>query len=368
MEWLFPSSSLAASQEAQPGWERQMQNTIALSEASRKQPSITNFTDPEAYQAAINPAQVELLVTTKGQYRAGLAGIELHGLSLQRGHESLPRVANATVRADRSALFFLASAHQPPTHHSGRALAFGEIVASAAGSTHHLRTEGPCHWATFSMTRDDLATAGHALVGRDLIDRSVTRYIRPSLPEISCLLNLHQASIRLAESAPQILAQPETAQALKHALVHAMVMCLGKSTPVSTAWGALRHAAIIARFEEMLAANYNRPLHLAEICAAIGASERTLRVSCMEHLGMGPIRYLWLRRMHLARRALILADATTSTVTRVATENGFWELGRFAVDYRTLFGESPSVSLRRPAEEMRKSKNSPFAFADSEYA
>jgi AraC-like DNA-binding protein len=145
-------------------------------------------------------------------------------------------------------------------------------------------------------------------------------------------------------------------------------MCLSESETVQMGWGVLRHTTIVARFEDMLAANYDRPLHLAEICAAIGASERTLRISCMEHLGMGPIRYLWLRRMHLTHRALISAVPGTSTVTKIATDNGFWELGRFAVEYRALFGEAPSETLRRLPTEMRARQSNPFAFADSDYA
>jgi transcriptional regulator GlxA family with amidase domain len=43
--------------------------------------------------------------------------------------------------------------------------------------------------------------------------------------------------------------------------------------------------------------------------------------------------------MNLARRALTLADATTKTVTEIACDYGFGELGRFAVTYRKLFGE-----------------------------
>jgi AraC-like DNA-binding protein len=329
---------------------------------------MVTFTDPEAYQSAIKPAQVEILVATAGKYRAALTEIKLRRLSLQRGRERLPRVANATVSADSSSLYFLASAHQATTRHSGRVVASGEIVASASGSTHHLRTEGPCHWGTLSMTRDELSAAGNVLVGRDLIEPSVTQYFRPPLPIMSRLLNLHQAAERLSERAPSVIALPEPARALEQALLHAMIMCLNDGDPLQSSSGALRHSAIIARFEEVLAANYDRPLHLAEICAATGASERTLRISCMEHLGMGPIRYLWLRRMHMAHRALIRTAPSAATVTAIATANGFWELGRFSVAYRSLFGEGPSVTLRRPAREVRKSTNNPFAFADFENA
>lgn len=327
---------------------------------------VVTFTDPEVYQAAISPAKVDLHVTAAGNYRAALVEIELHRLHLQRGRESLPRIASATVRPDRISLYFLPDADQASTHHSGKVLAFGEIIASASGSTHHIRTEGPCRWATLSMTRDDLTATGNTLIGRNLIEPSVTQYFRPPHQIMSRLLKLHQTGEKLAGRAANVLAQHEATRALEQAFVHAMVMCLSASEPVQMNWGTRRHTAIIARFEEVLAANYDRPLHLAEICAAVGASERTLRFSCMEHLGMGPIRYLWLRRMHLAHRALILAGPPT-TVTEIATANGFFELGRFAVEYRALFGETPSASLRRPPEEMRTSKNSSFTFADAEY-
>jgi AraC-like DNA-binding protein len=52
--------------------------------------------------------------------------------------------------------------------------------------------------------------------------------------------------------------------------------------------------------------------------------------------------------MHLARRALTLAEPTASTVTSIANDHGFAELGRFAVECRKLFGESPSATLLRP--------------------
>jgi AraC-like DNA-binding protein len=83
---------------------------------------------------------------------------------------------------------------------------------------------------------------------------------------------------------------------------------------------------------------------------------------------MGPVRYLWLRRMHLARIVLMRADPATATVTGIATDYGFWELGRFSVDYRTLFGELPSATLRRSPVDARLAQNRPFDLPTTDFA
>jgi transcriptional regulator GlxA family with amidase domain len=60
-----------------------------------------------------------------------------------------------------------------------------------------------------------------------------------------------------------------------------------------------------------------------------------------------------LRRLKRARGALRNADPATASVAEIARSGGFTELGRFAVIYRTAFGESPSTTLRRaPGSEI----------------
>ena len=103
--------------------------------------------------------------------------------------------------------------------------------------------------------------------------------------------------------------------------------------------GNRRHDAIVKKFEEFLEKHPDRQLYLPEICSAIGSCERT--TACEEHFGMGPIRYLTLRRMHFVHQSLLRADAGKSSVTRILTDHGFWELGRSSVAYRKLFGETP---------------------------
>jgi transcriptional regulator GlxA family with amidase domain len=49
----------------------------------------------------------------------------------------------------------------------------------------------------------------------------------------------------------------------------------------------------------------------------------------------------------MARSALRRADPANASVAEIARSCQFHELGRFAVTYRTTFGETPSATLRR---------------------
>jgi transcriptional regulator GlxA family with amidase domain len=53
------------------------------------------------------------------------------------------------------------------------------------------------------------------------------------------------------------------------------------------------------------------------------------------------------RRLHAVRQALLSTPQHETSVSLVAVDHGFFELGRFAVDYRRLFDESPSATLAR---------------------
>ena len=312
------------------------------------------FTDPEEYQAAVHPAQVEILVTSKGDFKAELTRVQLPRLWLQWGRERLPRIVHSTVSSERPPLFFLDS-DQPAIHHSGINVSFGEIVAVGSGSTHHHRSWSPCHWATMSLMHEDLVEVEEAFIGRDMTF-TTTQCLRPAPRLMGQLLKLHGAVGQLAEASPHVLAHPEVARSLEQALVHAMIRCITDDIPAETVSRTQRQTAILARFEEYLAENQDSPLYLADICSAISVPERTLRRCCHEHLGMSPGRYLWLRRMHLTRRALILASPEMATVASIAMDHGFWELGRFSGEYQTLFGELPSTSLsRRPSSDRHTS-------------
>jgi len=122
---------------------------------------------------------------------------------------------------------------------------------------------------------------------------------------MSRLLSLHNAVDGLATTTPEILAHPEVAKAIEQELARALIACL--SGTVSTESRQPLRGIVMQRFEQMIEVHRDKPLYLTDVCAALGVSGRTLRWYCQELLGMGPQRYLWLRHMHLVRRALTLA-------------------------------------------------------------
>jgi AraC-like DNA-binding protein len=322
---------------------------------------VLSFDDPFQYQSSIRAADVELYPTTRGEFRAELTQVNLHQLWMQRFDEKLPQVYAGRVRPGRRVIGFLTT-DQPGLQHCGVEVSPRDIVVSNHDVMHH-RTRGDCRYGAMSLTNEDFDTACEAILGHECSGLSRKHLIRPDSALMFRLVRLHEVVGQIAKNTPEILALPEVARSLEQELVHVMIRCLDDGEALGMTAGGRRHDAIVARFEEFLEAHPDTPLYLTEICAGIAVSERTLRFACEEHLGMGPIRYLSLRRMHLVRRALLGADASTATVTRLATDHGFWELGRFSVAYRKLFGESPSETLRRPAYDTWVVLNRPSSLA-----
>ena len=123
---------------------------------------------------------------------------------------------------------------------------------------------------------------------------------------------------------------------------------MGQLSPIrksKSAWAARRQ--IIFAVMDFIEHGHGDYITVADLASAAGISERTLRSAFQEYLGMGPARYLKLRRLNQIHDTLQDSDPSVTTVTCVASRFGIWELGRLARDYQSLFGELPSETLRR---------------------
>jgi AraC-like DNA-binding protein len=170
-----------------------------------------------------------------------------------------------------------------------------------------------------------------------------------STPDPAAMHELRAAvgqTLEVARSDPARLGRPEVREALGDTIVTAAVRALHPA-PERRSVAAVSHVRAVRAAFDVLEARAGDPIYLAELCRAAKVSERTLRSAFQNLYGVSPIRYLALRRMELVRRALRDAEPRETRVSAIASRYGFTNLGRFAMEFRQLYGESPSQTLRR---------------------
>lgn len=304
------------------------------------------FIDPDDYQASLSHLRIELLVTAQAAFNARLTWATLHHLQLLRSEEAAPRIAYASL-APAIVFVGFATRPDPPMVWSGVVVRAGQLMFHSRGERFHQRTTGASGWGMVGLAPRYLEQYGGAVTGKPLSAPPDARILRPAARDAARLRRLHAQACRLAETRPKVLAHPEVARAIEQGLIHALVTCLGAGEAQNDKPARRRHAGVMARFEEVLADHPRRVLHIPELCTLIGVSDRTLRSCCAEFLGIGPNRYMLLRRLKAVRAALRTADPAAANLAEIAGACGFTDPGRFAVAYRMAFGEAPSATLRR---------------------
>ena len=106
-------------------------------------------------------------------------------------------------------------------------------------------------------------------------------------------------------------------------------------------------AAVLVRRAVEISEAHGGPVRIANLCSALRVSPGTLDNAFKTVTGVTPHAYFLRRRLNQARSVLLSEDPAQRKVTEIALSLGFSELGRFAVRYREMFGESPSETLRR---------------------
>jgi len=303
------------------------------------------FTDPEDYRIRLAGAEVGFVVTGRPSFDTQLSWIELSCLRLLAIREKAPRVAFVSLPSALLTISFSLACNDLLMW-NGLGLHRASLVLHAPGERFHQRATGAVRWGLITVSPHDLAHYSRVLLGADR-SQHAAGLLHPSARSAAELRRLHAQAAHLAHTKPALLTRPEVARALEQDLIHALVTALGSAAPDRRSCLRSRRSAIMARFEEALAAQNGAP-SLPALCAAIGVPERTLRLHCAELLGCSPIEYARLRRLNRARSTLLRADHRATSVAEVARAHGFAEPGRFAVAYRALFGEAPLATLLRP--------------------
>ena len=153
--------------------------------------------------------------------------------------------------------------------------------------------------------------------------------------------------LRSVQQTPELVGHPLMQAQLEQLIMSGLLIwqnnTLSNSLGQPTAMVLPRHLKLA---EDYMRAHLDAPITNEQLAALTGISLRTLYNSFRKFRGVSPMRHLRDLRMEKVREEL-LDTGTLGNVTSVATRWGFFELGRFAAEYKRRYGESPSDTLRR---------------------
>jgi AraC family ethanolamine operon transcriptional activator len=175
-----------------------------------------------------------------------------------------------------------------------------------------------------------------------------SRIGRPGKEQVARLRSFLSGILRNAQIEPTVLTAPAALAAMQAdvlAACRSVVRC--EPTIPTTGRPLVPRAHIIRTAKALIEGCEDEVLGIDDLARAADVSVRTLQTAFLDYFGIPPHRYLTLRRLHQVREALRRADLDETTVTRIAARFGFWQFGRFAGQYRRLFGELPSATLAR---------------------
>jgi AraC family ethanolamine operon transcriptional activator len=245
------------------------------------------------------------------------------------------------IHKDKVTIATLTFPHQTCAVHWGQEVRTGDFIVFPAGRDVDSVCAGNASYAMISLAPSDLRSM---LSGEDyLIDSAFwnAKSVRRVDPTIS--VQLRQLFEALLPNLERMAAFPQAVDFLRRMVIEDfMAAFINNSSQKSFRYPGAR---LVRQVDNYVDAAQGRPVHISEICQALDVSRRSLHRAFADTLNMGPITYLRYKRLSTVRRILKHSDPAVVKIGDIAIEHGFFDPGRFAAYYRTLFGESPSQTL-----------------------
>jgi AraC-like DNA-binding protein len=252
----------------------------------------------------------------------------------------------ASLRPGTSVIGMLAS-HSTCARWFGASVDEGHVAAT--GESIRLSTTGPSAFLSVTIdarrlardfphspdARTLLENAGDALLGRNELFAKRLRYYLRWLSRDSTKSSGFLRLVRAREMA-------------ERALIPLLADALGghDGTTAERPPSLSRRVAAVRVCETYMREHLDKTVTLVDLSETSGLRLRSLINAFQAVTGFSPMAYFKRERLSGVRQALQRPHPARIRVIDVATAWGFWHMGHFTADYREMFGESPSETLR----------------------
>lgn len=284
-----------------------------------------------------------------------LSWCPLDQVVLQFGTQGGAKIAHGVTRPDATTFMFQTTQKSGDTFFDGQILAGQDTIVIPPNSHFSIMSRTPLEWISISIPSallDERAVSGadySALVKtrKTIFTLSSDGIARLANAATTARINVQNAMVGGA---------PCDRSALDFSLLGSLNHVLSDRIGERNLPGNRMEATerLMSRALEYVRSHPSDRILVDDLAAVAGVNERTLLRAFRQYFAMGPKHYLKLRQLNLVRRALRESQPCRVQVTAAMSQYGVTEFGRFSVEYKQLFEESPSDTLRRSNELVKE--------------
>jgi AraC family ethanolamine operon transcriptional activator len=303
------------------------------------------FPDPDELASLLRACDADIWIRGPSRHPSSIDIVNVGDIELQSIHLTPALTAALRMRHDLVRVSIPVARQGDWTIH-GRPYDVGNVLLAGPGGDYVAATEGAVRFTVVYIPQQLFLESYYALCGEEPPFAMPCAVFTPDPQALRAAQWMIYTLHSFASHFPQLAQEPALNRAVLGRLLEALAGIIDPK--FSTAHPPMPVPGhIVRQLEEFMHAHETEPLCVTDLCSVASASERTIRNVFNKVYGMSPARYLRLRRLNQARRALRDHAGAEVRVTDVAVRYGFLDVGRFAAEYRHMFGEYPSQTLRR---------------------
>jgi len=290
------------------------------------------FLDPDEAAGAIPGTRLEISVLGPAQGPWSITELQGEGCRLVSGRTASPFSACGEIARDSMLFCWPMSDDTGAWSVNGRGIQRATLLHFDTGAEYASLTRRPLNWAALVFPAAQ----------------------REALADFTAIELPHEAMARIRglTRTAIYLARADEAPTSRVFLAN-LASTVGHWTSRHARESPRRAGIGVGALVDLLHSRRAELLHASDLARMAGLDERQLRREFSAFFGISVGRYLRVRRLNDVRRELANPMSHIESVTQAATKHGFYDLGRFAANYRRTFGENPSATLSRTRRAMR---------------
>lgn len=307
---------------------------------------IQQFADAGEHAQHLANIKQQYVQIEKGRFDSTLEQFDLDGLYLFSEHANRRIVQCGEVSAGRIAIGWVSYTCAGPTTR-GRELSNYSIGSMRSRSEWTIHMPPEAELIGITMAESEFDTLAERLGAGARLQGAKSAMFAPAGETSPAAMHRLRARVSELRAHAGHLSCPATRYALRQALLDDVFSAIEEAGPAKREdLTRLTYNDIVRRCQDYVMRNAGSPVTVLDLCTELRVSRRTLQ-TCFRHItGQSPADYLRAVRLAEVRKLLRQTAATQMSIASIAARWGFIHLGKFANNYRMLFGELPSQTTR----------------------